>query len=283
MAGGMKSAEERAALQKKRAKEARLAGYAHTLSLNVQYNGSSFAGFARQVQSNKATVQGELEHALSLLYRREITTVCAGRTDAGVHALGQVVSFDLTEAEFSSRPLRSLERSMNALVDDAISVEAAQARPLGFSARFDAQWREYRYRICTSSARPVLIAPFVWHLGGVDLDVDAMNEAASFLIGEHDFKSFCLAASAVDKSTHRRVMELEVYPEEIMGVPLVTLRVVGNAFLHSMVRTIVGTLVEVGRKKHPAAWVKDVLEARNRCSAGQNAPAHGLVFWHVEY
>ena len=283
MTGGIKSAEERAALRMKRAEGARLAGYAHTLSLNVQYNGASFAGFARQTQSNKATVQGELEHALSLLYRREVTTVCAGRTDAGVHALGQVVSLDLTEAEFSRRPLCALERSMNALVDDTISVESAQERPLGFSARFDAQCREYHYHICTSSARPVLIAPFVWHLGGVYLDLEAMNEAASFLIGEHDFKSFCVAASAADKPTHRKVMELEVYSEEIMGVPIVTLRVVGNAFLHSMVRTMVGTLVEVGRKKHPPVWVKDVLEARNRCSAGQNAPAHGLVFLHVEY
>lgn len=283
MSGGLKTAEELAALRAQRAEEARAAGFAHTLSLDVQYNGAPFAGFARQAEGSVKTVQGELEQALSLLYRREVPTVCAGRTDAGVHARGQVISFDLTEEEFAARPLRSLERSMNALVDDAISVAHAQERDLGFSARFDAQWREYHYHICTDSARPALIMPLVWHLGGTELDLAAMNEGAAHLIGEHDFKSFCMAASAVGKPTHRNVMELEVYPEAIMGSPVVTVRVVGNAFLHSMVRTIVGTLVEVGRGKREPAWVADVLAACDRKAAGQNAPASGLVFWHVEY
>lgn len=283
MSGGLKTAEELAALRAQRAEEARAAGFAHTLSLDVQYNGAPFAGFARQAEGSVKTVQGELEQALSLLYRREVPTVCAGRTDAGVHARGQVISFDLTEEEFAARPLRSLERSMNALVDGAISVAHAQERDLGFSARFDAQWREYHYHICTDSARPALIMPLVWHLGGTELDLAAMNEGAAHLIGEHDFKSFCMAASAVGKPTHRNVMELEVYPEAIMGSPVVTVRVVGNAFLHSMVRTIVGTLVEVGRGKREPAWVADVLAACDRKAAGQNAPASGLVFWHVEY
>lgn len=283
MSGGLKTAEELATLRAQRAEEARAAGFAHTLSLDVQYNGAPFAGFARQAEGSVKTVQGELEQALSLLYRREVPTVCAGRTDAGVHARGQVISFDLTEEEFAARPLRSLERSMNALVDGAISVAHAQERDLGFSARFDAQWREYHYHICTDSARPALIMPLVWHLGGTELDLAAMNEGAAHLIGEHDFKSFCMAASAVGKPTHRNVMELEVYPEAIMGSPVVTVRVVGNAFLHSMVRTIVGTLVEVGRGKREPAWVADVLAACDRKAAGQNAPASGLVFWHVEY
>ncbi len=283
MSGGLKTVEELAALRAQRAEEARAAGFAHTLSLDVQYNGAPFAGFARQAEGSVKTVQGELEQALSLLYRREVPTVCAGRTDAGVHARGQVISFDLTEEEFAARPLRSLERSMNALVDGAISVAHAQERDLGFSARFDAQWREYHYHICTDSARPALIMPLVWHLGGTELDLAAMNEGAAHLIGEHDFKSFCMAASAVGKPTHRNVMELEVYPEAIMGSPVVTVRVVGNAFLHSMVRTIVGTLVEVGRGKREPAWVADVLAACDRKAAGQNAPASGLVFWHVEY
>ncbi len=283
MAGGLKSAEDIAALRKRRADEARLAGYTHTLSLNVHYNGAPFSGFARQAHSKKATVQGELEGALSLLYKREVKTVCAGRTDAGVHARGQVITFDITEDEFASRPPNALERPVNALVDDAISVEAVQERPLGFSARFDARWREYRYHICTCSCRPVLIAPFVWHLGGADLDLATMNKAASFLVGEHDFKSFCTAASALGKSTHRNVMELTASSEIIMETPVIVVRVVGNAFLHSMVRTIVGTLVEVGRKKRPTDWVGEVLEARSRRVAGQSAPAKGLVLWHVEY
>jgi tRNA pseudouridine38-40 synthase len=255
-----------------------------TLACKVAYDGAPFAGFARQAECDRVmTVQGELEHALRVLYRRDVRTTCAGRTDAGVHAIGQVVSFDVTEDEFASRTPRSLLRSLNALVDDHMSVSVVEEKPFGFSARFDAKWREYRYRISTAAARPVLIMPLVWHLGGVDLDIDAMNRAAVHLIGEHDFKSFCVAASAVGKPTCRNVMELEVFEEEILGQQVATVRVVGNAFLHSMVRTIVGTLVEVGRGRRNPEWVCDVLEARNRGAAGQNAPAQGLVFWHVEY
>ncbi len=280
--GGVRSCEERAVLRARRAEAARAAGFTRTLSLEVQYNGAGFAGFARQTTAFAPTVQGELERALGLLFRRKVEIVGAGRTDAGVHARGQVVSFDLTEEEFVARPIRALERSVNALVDEAIAVGSTTERPLGFSARFDAQWREYRYRMCTRSARPVLIAPVVWHAPGA-LDLVAMNEAASLLIGEHDFKSFCTAASAKNKPTHRKVMELEVYGEDLMGTPVVTVRVVGNAFLHSMVRTIVGTLVEVGRGRRTPSWVGEVLAARDRRAAGPNAPAGGLVFWRVAY
>ena len=263
-------------------------GLCHTVSFTLGYNGAPFAGFARQAESHVKTVQGELERALSLLYRREVKTVCAGRTDAGVHALGQVVSFDLTEDEMRAKTPRSLQRSMNALVDDGISISAVEERPFGFSARFDARWREYHYHICTQSARPVLVMPLVWHLGGVDLDVEAMRSAASRLVGERDFKSFCMAASAHiieadGRSTCRNVMSCDVYSEMLAGTPVVTVRVVGNAFLHSMVRTMVGTLVEVGRGKRDAAWVDDVLAARDRSAAGQNAPAAGLTFWRVGY
>ena len=259
------------------------AGFSHTLSCTLAYNGTSFSGFAKQSDPGVLTVQGELERALGLLYKREVLTVCAGRTDAGVHARSQVVSFDVTEEEFHSRSLRTLTRSLNALVDEAIAIQETVERPFGFSARFNAQWREYHYHICTASARPVLIMPIVWHMPGVELDVDAMNEAASYLIGEHDFKSFCMASSAIGKPTHRNVFEIEVYPETIAGTNVLTVRVVGNAFLHSMVRTIVGTLVEVGRKKHDPAWMKDVLDACDRRAAGQNAPASGLVFWDLAY
>lgn len=260
----------------------------HTIALTLAYNGAPFAGFARQAEAHVKTVQGELEQALALLYRREVKTVCAGRTDAGVHALGQVVSFDLTDEEMAAKTPRSLQRSMNALVDDAISISAVEERPLGFNARFDAQWREYHYHICTQSARPVLVMPLVWHLGGVDLNVGAMQRAASRLVGEHDFKSFCMAASAHiieadGRSTCRNVMACDVSSEMLAGTPVITVRVVGNAFLHSMVRTMVGTLVEVGRGKRDARWVDDVLAARDRSAAGQNAPAAGLTFWRVGY
>ncbi len=280
---GAPDAASRAEMRAKRAEEALAAGFSHSLSLTIGYEGSGFAGFARQVEPHIKTVQGEIEAALSVLYRREVPVVCSGRTDAGVHALAQVVSFDMTDEEFQARSFRGLRRSMNALVDEAISISSVDERPLGFSARFDALWREYHYHICTDAARPVLVAPLAWHMGGAELDLDAMNEAARHLIGEHDFKSFCMAASAMGKPTHRNVMELSVYPETIAGTNMVTVRVVGNAFLHSMVRTIVGTLVEVGRGRKSPDWVAGVLAACDRRAAGQNAPASGLVFWHVEY
>lgn len=251
-----------------------------TLSLTVSYNGAPFSGFARQ--PGQLTVQGELEQALSLVFRRPMEVVCSGRTDAGVHALGQVVSFDVTNDELEGRNLYSLRRSLNALTHEDITVREVEERQPGFSARFDAQWREYHYHVCLDEVPPLFMRDFSWYVHG-QLDIDAMREAAAYLVGEHDFKSFCMAASAVGKPTCRNVHEISLSSEMIMGEDILTIKVVGNAFLHSMVRTIVGTLVMVGRSQRKPEWVHEVLEARNRTAAGENAPAAGLVFWRVQY
>lgn len=260
-----------------------------TLSLTVAYNGAPFCGFARQPE--QLTVQGELERALETVFRRPVETACAGRTDAGVHARGQVVSFDVTPDEVaadaanaggSARTLQSLQRSLNALTHDAISVCAVEQRPQGFSARFDAQWREYHYFIYQGTAAPIFMQDFAWHVKQ-PLDVEAMREGAAYLIGEHDFKSFCMAVSAVDKPTCRNVHEIMIEHADVMGENCLVIKVIGNAFLHSMVRTIVGTLVMVGRGLREPSWVGEVLAARDRTAAGENAPAKGLVFWHVQY
>ena len=251
-----------------------------TLSLTVSYNGAPFSGFARQ--PGQLTVQGELEQALSLIFRRPMEVVCSGRTDAGVHALGQVVSFDVTNDELEGRNLYSLRRSLNALTHEDITVREVEERQPGFSARFDAQWREYHYHVCLDEVPPLFMRDFSWYVHG-QLDIDAMRKAAAYLVGEHDFKSFCMAASAVGKPTCRNVHEISLSREMIMGEDILTIKVVGNAFLHSMVRTIVGTLVMVGRGQRKPEWVREVLEARNRTAAGENAPAAGLVFWRVQY
>ena len=251
-----------------------------TLSLTVSYNGAPFSGFARQ--PGQLTVQGELEQALSLIFRRPMEGVCSGRTDAGVHALGQVVSFDVANDELEGRNLYSLRRSLNALTHEDITVREVEERQPGFSARFDAQWREYHYHVCLDEVPPLFMRDFSWYVHG-QLDIDAMREAAAYLVGEHDFKSFCMAASAVGKPTCRNVHEISLSREMIMGEDILTIKVVGNAFLHSMVRTIVGTLVMVGRGQRKPEWVREVLEARNRTAAGENAPAAGLVFWRVQY
>lgn len=251
-----------------------------TLSLTVSYNGGPFCGFARQ--PGKLTVQGELEQALSLVMRRPVEVVCSGRTDAGVHALGQVVSFNVSADELESRSLYSLRRSLNALTHEDITVRKVEERDPGFSARFDAQWREYHYHICLDDTPPLFMRDFSWFVHA-DLDIPAMQQAARYLEGEHDFKSFCMAASAVGKPTCRNVHEISLSRETIMGEEVLTIKVVGNAFLHSMVRTIVGTLVMVGRGLRKPEWVREVLEARDRTAAGENAPAAGLVFWKVQY
>lgn len=253
----------------------------HTIALTVAYDGAPFCGFARQ--PGQLTVQGSIEQALHTLYRRDIETVCAGRTDAGVHARGQVVSFDLDDEEITQRSAHGLKRSLNALVDDRIAISAVQEAQAGFSARFDAVEREYRYFIFTGDWRPVLLAGRVWHLAK-PLDLGAMRAGAAHLIGEHDFKSFCMAASAVGKPTHRYVEEIDIEQTVLFGESdVVCVRVKGNAFLHSMVRTIVGTLVAVGRGQRQPEWVAEVLAARDRRVAGENAPAEGLCFWRVAY
>lgn len=251
-----------------------------TYSIKVAYNGAPFCGFAKQ--PGQLTVQGELEHALELLFRREVPTVCAGRTDSGVHARGQVVSFDVDDDELRGRTEHSLLRSLNALTHDDISVLELRRRPDGFSARFDAVARRYRYFISNSATPPLFMRDFAWHISK-PLDVDAMREGAAHLIGEHDFKSFCMAASAEGKRTFRCVDEVNIFAEAPNGEDLLVAEVVGNAFLHSMVRAIVGTLVAVGVGNREPSWVADVLEARDRKAAGENAPAQGLVLWGVEY
>ncbi|MEG0072690.1 MAG: tRNA pseudouridine(38-40) synthase TruA [Raoultibacter sp.] len=254
--------------------------YDKTLAITLAYNGSPFAGFARQ--PGLLTVQGNLEEMLALLFRRPIETTCAGRTDAGVHALGQVVSFNCSAEEVKQRSLCTLRRSLNALTDDSISICEIAEKPAGFSARFDATRREYHYHLCAQVPPPIFMRDFSWHITK-ELDLDAMREGAQYLIGEHDFKSFCMVASATGKPTHRNVHKITIEEQVMMGERIIVITVIGNAFLHSMVRSIVGTLVAVGRGKRESAWVGRALDACDRQAAGETAPAAGLVFWQVGY
>ncbi len=251
-----------------------------TYSLTMAYNGAPFSGFARQ--PGQLTVQGEVEAALSTLLRRPVEVTCAGRTDTGVHARAQVVSFDVTPHEMAGRSPDNFLRSMNALTHDGISVRSLDERPAGFSARFDAKMREYRYFIFNRPYPPLFTDAFSWHVKK-PLDVDAMREGATHLIGEHDFKSFCMAASAEGRRTFRYVDEISFHECCEFDERLAYVKVRGNAFLHSMVRAIVGTLVNVGKGTKGPDWVREALAARDRSAAGENAPANGLVLWDVEY
>ena len=250
-----------------------------TMVLRVGYRGQGFAGFA--AQPGQRTVAGELERALETFLRRPVELTCAGRTDAGVHAVSQYVSLPITSDE-KSLTRRRILRALTAILPDDISIRGLYLAPEGFSARFDALSRSYRYRIAASDLRPTLGWDHVWWLRS-ELDVDAMNEAAQALVGEHDFKSFCKASSAVDKPTHRCVMSLSVACDTELGEDLIAIDITGNAFLHSMVRTIAGTLAMVGRGQRDVAWVADVLAACDRTAAGPCAPAKGLTFVGVDY
>lgn len=256
---------------------------AATIVLDVAYDGAPFAGFARQ--TGLETVQGRLEEALRTVLRRDLEIVGAGRTDAGVHALGQVVSLPATAGEADTLiggGGAAFARSLSALAGPGISVHAARVARPGFSARFDASSREYRYRLVGGGASPVLVSRFAWWVRG-DLDLESMRDAAASLVGEHDFRSFCVAESAAGKRTVRNVTAVELLETSDLGEECVQVRVVGNAFLHSMVRVIVGTLVEVGLGRKDAGWVADALAVRDRSAAGQTAPACGLTLWSVTY
>lgn len=246
-------------------------------ALTVSYDGSRFSGFARQ--PGLPTVQGQLESALATVLGSPIETTGAGRTDAGVHALGQVVSF---EAEAMRADLGSLARSLNALAGAGIVVTGVREAPADFSARHSAIAREYRYRIVPGPVPPLFLAPYAWWVKQA-LDLSAMRESCESLLGEHDFKSFCVTASAEGKPTARRLDLIEIAPETVLGEHSIVVRIIGNAFLHSMVRTVVGSLVEVGSGRRPASWMAEALAACDRSAAGPTAPPQGLTLWQVTY
>ena len=254
-------------------------------ALTLAYEGSDYSGFARQKDPAIITVQEVLEQALATVLRLDIApeTVCAGRTDAGVHALAQVVSFELAGPALDARACGRIVRSLNAITPESMSVKLLQRTTEGFSARFDAQSREYRYYIANTIYPPIFSKNFAWHIP-TQLDLDVMKNASQYLRGKHDFRSFCTSASAADdKNTVRELSMVEVFEQSHFGENLICIRIVGNAFLHSMVRIIVGTLVEIAAAKRGVDEIPSILNARKREAAGQTAPAHGLTLHKVEY
>jgi tRNA pseudouridine38-40 synthase len=245
--------------------------------LTVAYDGGPFAGFQRQ--DGLPTVQGRLEEALATALRRPVITVGAGRTDTGVHALGQTVSY----AESADDPdPHTLSRSLNALAGPDIVVTGVRRASAEFDARHSALAREYRYRLVPGPVPPLFLADVAWWVKGA-LDLRAMREASKALIGEHDFRSFCVTASAEGKRTVRDIEAIAIEPDEELGEHCVTIRMVGRSFLHSMVRIVVGSLVEVGRGRQSEQWLAEVLTACERSAAGPTAPARGLTLWYVTY
>jgi tRNA pseudouridine38-40 synthase len=238
--------------------------------LEVAYDGTGFHGFARQ--PGVRTVQGEIEAALSRVLKLTVETTGAGRTDAGVHARGQVVSF-VVVVELDLAPL---QRSLNGLLHpEAVVTRLAPAAP-GFNARFSAVWREYRYQLINAAHPDPLQRTSTWHVPDY-LDLAAMNSCAEQLVGQHDFSSFCRTPTGGNMV--RRVLEAQWAADP----PLVVLRVRANAFCHQMVRSMVGLMVEVGRGRRRPEETAAVIAAADRGAAGPMAPAQGLILWEVGY
>ena len=238
--------------------------------LTLAYDGAEFRGWAKN--AGQRTVEGVLSGALSRALGNDPKLSVAGRTDAGVHARGQVVSFVADD----DVDLERLQRSVNGMLAPEIVVNEVRRAPEGFNARFSATAREYRYRIDTGPWPDPFEARFVWHRPG-DLGVTAMREAARPLLGEHDFASFCRRPQS--GGTVRRLERLSIAR---VG-DRIDISARANAFLHQMVRALVGTLVSVGDGRLDAGAVHEILEARDRGRTPQMAPAHGLTLERVIY
>jgi tRNA pseudouridine38-40 synthase len=226
------------------------------------------------VQAKGRTVAGEIERALEELFEEPVKIIGAGRTDTGVHASGQVISFTTSR----SFPFDRLAIALNATLPHDISVRDVKVVERGFSARFSARERTYVYAILNTRDRSALLAHRAYHVYRHTLDLDAMGDAAAHLIGEHDFRSFCgvLPDNGV---TVRNVRTLTIARQG----DLVRVAISADGFVHRMVRTIIGTLVECGLGRRDPASMREILAARDRHAAGLTAPAHGLYLAGVRY
>jgi tRNA pseudouridine38-40 synthase len=245
------------------------------LKLTLAYDGAAYAGW--QLQPGESTVQGVLEAALEAVSGAPTRTIASGRTDAGVHALGQVVSL-CTSCALAPGVLR---RALNArLPHDVAVLDVAEAAE-GFHAIRDACRKRYRYVIYDGPVRDVFRRDYCWQTL-VRLDAEAMGHAATVLCGTHDFRSF--QTSGADRpTTVRTVFDVEVRRREPPEQDLVVLEIEADGFLYNMVRTIVGSLVEIGRGRRAVAWLERVLAAADRRSAGPTAPPQGLFLVKVTY
>lgn len=244
---------------------------ARTIRLTVEYDGTDLAGWQRQ--DNAPTVQEHLEECLARMLGAHTPVIGASRTDAGVHAEGQVCHFH-TDSAISVDGFR---RGLSSALPETIAVVAAAEAPADFHARFSARGKRYRYQLLARPDRSPLLRHRVWHRPR-PLDLDAMRAAAAPLIGEHDFSAF-RAAGCTARHAVRRVTRIDV----TRAGDLVCVEVAGNAFVRNMVRILAGTLVAAGEGRLTPAQVADILESRDRTRAGQTAPAQGLTLVEVLY
>jgi len=241
------------------------------IALGVEYDGTKYFGW--QKQRNLPTVQNTLEQALAKIANHEVAVICAGRTDVGVHATGQVVHFD-TEVV---RPEVAWVLGVNTHLPDDVRVHWMKEVSLDFSARFSALARTYQYSIYSGRVYPALLRyRAAWLVK--ELDLELMRLGAEYLIGEHDFSSF-RGKSCQARTATRCVKEISLERKN----DLVVITIKANAFLQHMVRNIIGVLVEIGLGKQPPFWAQELLQAKDRMLAGVTMPPQGLCLVGVEY
>jgi tRNA pseudouridine38-40 synthase len=242
------------------------------VKLVVEYDGTRYCGFQRQ--KGLPTIQTELETAIETITKTYSHVTASGRTDAGVHALGQVVNF----RTYARIPVDKFVPALNSVLPEDIRIRCAEEAPWRFHARYDARWKTYEYSIDTRPVPSVFTRNFVYDLNA-PLNLEEMKIAARFLVGVHDFRSFASSGGSA-KTFTRNVRKLEITARDD---PMLRILIEANGFLYNMVRTIVGTLLQVGLGKISAEDVKYIRDARDRRLAGPTAPACGLCLIKVDY
>jgi tRNA pseudouridine38-40 synthase len=268
-----------------------------SFKITLAYDGTDYVGWQRQ--ANGVSIQALIEEALRSLDGRDVTVTGAGRTDAGVHALGQVAAFTIARELGAD----ALVRAVNAYLPPAVRVLSAEEAPPSFHPRFGARTKTYRYQLWNGDVMSPFERTYAWHVPG-PLDVEAMRAAARRLEGRHDFAAFQATGSSV-ATTEREIFASNISTTEDTadtgeaaffrtglspGVPrvprggeLIVYAVTGSGFLRHMVRIIVGSLVEIGRGRQPVEWISRAVASRDRAAAGPTAPPHGLFLVRVDY
>lgn len=242
------------------------------LKCTIAYDGTHFSGY--QIQPNNRTVQEEIEGTLKKLHRgREVKIFASGRTDAGVHAKGQVIHFD-TDVNI---PIEKWPIALNSLLPDDISIVDTEIVDSNFHARFDVKGKEYRYFMYISKKRDPFKRNYATNFPFL-INLDAIREAMNYFLGTHDFTSFCSAKTEVEDKV-RTIQEMDLFEEN----GLLVFRFVGNGFLYNMVRIITGTLLEIGTGDRDPKTIPEILAQKDRIYAGKTAPAQGLYLWKVFY
>lgn len=241
------------------------------VKLTIAYDGTNYCGW--QIQPNGITIEEVLNKALRKLTGEEITVIGASRTDSGVHAMGNVAVFD-TETTI---PAEKIAMALNQRLPEDIVITTSEEVPLDFHPRYCDCSKTYEYHIMNTQI-PIPTKRLTNYFVSYVLDLEKMRKAASYLVGEHDFVSFCNVRTDVE-STVRTITALDI----LQNGEEITIRITGNGFLYNMVRIIVGTLIRVGRGFYEPEKVKEILDAKDRKAAGVTAPAHGLMLMEINY